>query len=59
MGRRRERTGRKEREGVLGGRGGREGAEEKFSCGEKQMRKTESVNDCARESRSGRKPFAF
>lgn len=41
------------------GGGGREGAEEKFSCGEKQMRKTESVNDCARESRSGRKPFAF
>lgn len=57
MGRRRETTGRKEREGVLG-RGG-EGAEEKFSCGEKQMRKTESVNDCARESRSGRKLFAF
>lgn len=58
MGRRRETTGRKEREGVLGREGGK-GAEEKFSCGEKQMRKAESVNDCARESRSGRKPFAF
>lgn len=43
----------------MGGWGGAEGAEEKFSCGEKQMRKTESVNDYARESRSGRKPFAF
>lgn len=59
MGRRRETTGRKEREGVLAREWGGKGAEEKFSCGEKQMRKAESVNDCAGESRSRRKLFAF
>lgn len=59
MGRRRETTDRKEREGVLGREGGEERAEEKFSCGEKQMRKTECLNDWARETKSGRKPVAF
>lgn len=34
-------------------------AEEKFSCGKAQMRKTERVNDWAGESRGGRKPVVL
>lgn len=41
------------------GREGKKRAEEKFSCGETQMRKTERVNDWATENRAGRKPVVF
>lgn len=41
------------------GREGKKRAEEKFSCGETQMRKTERVNDWARKKTDGRKPVVF
>lgn len=53
-----QQTGRKGRESRVE-RGRKKGAEEKFSCGETQMRKTERVNDWAGENKDGRKPVVF